>query len=105
MENQICQLCGATKEYKPAGKNRQGVSFQAFWGCPNWQEHKKKGEVEPRTAKVSTPAQTAPRTPVPSVSSPLPQQSDPRFAIMNRKLNRLLELAGLEQDEINSLEF
>ena len=92
-----CKLCGQGVAIVPAGTSKKtGRAYASFYKCKNCQHSESLGA---KPTNTPTPAQTAPRTPV------LPQQSDPRFAILNRKLNRLLELAGLEQDEINSLEF
>ena len=90
-------VCGQPMKLVPAGVSKKtGRNYKAFFAC-------KCGQTSPAGYNTPTPAQTAPRTPVSAHSSP--QAQDPRFAILNRKLNRLLEVAGLEQDEINSLEF
>ena len=96
-----CKLCGQGVAIVPAGTSKKtGRAYASFYKCKNCQHSESLGA---KPTNTPTPAQTAPRTPVSAHSSP--QAQDPRFAILNRKLNRLLEVAGLEQDEINSLEF
>jgi hypothetical protein len=39
IEAPICEICGATAKYVPAGKTREGKSYPAFWGCPKRESH------------------------------------------------------------------
>ncbi len=46
MTNDICNICGSVKEIVPAGKRKDGTSFKAFMGCPNWKSHKDTQKAE-----------------------------------------------------------
>ena len=37
----ICEFCGTEKELVPAGKRKDGSTFNSFMGCPNFKSHPK----------------------------------------------------------------
>lgn len=40
-ENNLCLICNIPLEHKPAGTRKDGTSYKAFMGCPNWKSHPK----------------------------------------------------------------
>lgn len=106
--NDICQLCGAVKEFKPAGKNKAtGIAFKAFMSCPNWKKHKENGEIEPRPVNQPVPTPIAPKTAV------LPQEkaSGGEFKVelmtkldgIEHLLKAIAKHQGLAEEEIDNL--
>lgn len=40
-----CGLCGKVMKYIPAGRTKEGKTYQSFFSCPSNQEHKKANEA------------------------------------------------------------
>lgn len=50
-----CKICGAELREVPGGVNREGKSYEAFMGCPDYKKHPPKGY--PQTAEYPKPPQ------------------------------------------------
>jgi hypothetical protein len=39
VEAPLCEICGATAKFLPAGKTKEGKVYEAFWSCPKRNAH------------------------------------------------------------------
>jgi hypothetical protein len=62
----ICDICGAAKKWREAGTRRDGTTFDAFWGCPNYKNHPPKGQAGPPAAQARPQTAPAPNPGSPS---------------------------------------
>ena len=51
-----CKVCGRPKEFREAGTRKDGTTYDAFWGCPDWKNTIHKNAKE-KWQKKSAPIQ------------------------------------------------